>query len=617
MQRGLKVFPLKPGGKTPLLSDWQNGTFADANEARSILSVAGEANVGCFLERGFVLDFDKKGGKDGLKYWDELQSRGAPATYVQRTPSGGLHVFYLCDAPVRNSASKIAPGVDVRGTGGTGYVVGAGSALPQGEYTVETDAPIADAPAWLVDLVGRPAPASLADPRSSLVEPDADASIERAKAWLINEAPEAIEGAGGDHTTFAVAAMVRDFGVSEETCFELMAEHWNDARAFPPWNLSELEVKIANAYRHAQKPAGTRSPVLAEEEFKDETAGALAESAARRKFQFAKDVEKDFKAAPQYLIEGMYDRNSMVVTYGESNSGKTHVVLDQAFAIASGRPWAGKRTHQGLVYFVAAEGGEGIQRRVMAHKVKYGAAAVGACLAISPDQIDLRSSARDAKDLLKSINEAEALADRKCVMVVIDTLSRALAGGDENGSVDMGALVKQCDAIKNATGATVHLVHHSGKDKAKGARGHSLLRAATDTEIEIAGMTISATKQRDMEVCRPIAFGYHEVLLGEDSDGKPVRSVVLQTGAGVEFDQGQSVAAAAVVAAIRSLARKGGGGGAVRRRDIVAESSSLRGLPQDKALQNAVDYGLAELSGCGLVKKTKRAEYLIDASLKA
>ena len=67
-------------------------------------------------------------------------------------------------------------------------------------------------------------------------------------------------------------------------------------------------------------------------------------------------------------------------------------------------------------------------------------------------------------------------------LIVIDTLSRVMAGGNENAPEDMGALVRNIDRLRDETGGAVLLVHHSGKDLSRGARGHSLLRAATDTE---------------------------------------------------------------------------------------------------------------------------------------
>jgi RecA-family ATPase len=71
--------------------------------------------------------------------------------------------------------------------------------------------------------------------------------------------------------------------------------------------------------------------------------------------------------------------------------------------------------------------------------------------------INLCHSDADLKRLLAEIPQPTGF-------IVIDTLSRVLAGGNENGPEDMGALVMNVDRLRAATGATVLLVHHTGKD---------------------------------------------------------------------------------------------------------------------------------------------------------
>ena len=80
-------------------------------------------------------------------------------------------------------------------------------------------------------------------------------------------------------------------------------------------------------------------------------------------------------------------------------------------------------------------------------------------------------------------------------------MSRALAGGNENAPDDMGAFVTNIDKIRHALNTHLCIVHHSGKDRARGARGHSLLRAGTDAELEVVKTTalsgqVITTKQR-------------------------------------------------------------------------------------------------------------------------
>ncbi|MFI6682858.1 bifunctional DNA primase/polymerase [Streptomyces sp. NPDC050485] len=57
-----------------------------------------------------------------------------PETVVVITPSGGRHIWLTGppDAVVPNSASRLAPGIDIRGAGG--YLVGPGSLSSQGVY---------------------------------------------------------------------------------------------------------------------------------------------------------------------------------------------------------------------------------------------------------------------------------------------------------------------------------------------------------------------------------------------------------------------------------------------------------------------------------------------------
>jgi hypothetical protein len=118
-------------------------------------------------------------------------------------------------------------------------------------------------------------------------------------------------------------------------------------------------------------------------------------------------------------------------------------------------------------------------------------------------------------------------------MIVVDTLSRAMAGGNENGPEDMTRFIGNLDVLRDLTGAHIMVVHHSGKDTAAGARGHSSLRAATDTEIELevgdTGLRIAkTTKQRDMEPKPPLGFTLAVHELGQDEDGDTVTTCTIE-----------------------------------------------------------------------------------------
>lgn len=247
----------------------------------------------------------------------------------------------------------------------------------------------------------------------------------------------------------------------------------------------------------------------------------------KRKFEFLKyaDVVATGIITNPALIKGLLDQGAMSVLYGDSNVGKTFVAMDLAFHIGAGLDYGGLRTTRGLVVYIAAEGGNGAKKRLHALRDKF--PGIASDFVLLPASVDLL---RPDADLVPLVEGVRGLGVAPA-LVVVDTLSRALAGGDENSSVDMGALVKNLDALRRAL-APAHLmvVHHTGKDKARGARGHSLLRAATDTEIEVADGVVTATKQRDMDKGFSREFTLVEHKLGFDSDGDVITSLTVRLG---------------------------------------------------------------------------------------
>jgi RecA-family ATPase len=118
--------------------------------------------------------------------------------------------------------------------------------------------------------------------------------------------------------------------------------------------------------------------------------------------------------------------------------------------------------------------------------------------------LNLMDPSADVEDLIDLVRECEAEIGERVVLIVVDTVARAMGGANENASEDMARLVAAFDRIRDETGAHVLGIHHSGKDSGKGARGHSSLRAAVDTEVEVTAdeatklHTGHITKQRDL-----------------------------------------------------------------------------------------------------------------------
>jgi hypothetical protein len=149
--------------------------------------------------------------------------------------------------------------------------------------------------------------------------------------------------------------------------------------------------------------------------------------------------------------------------------------------------------------------------------------------------VNLLDPAADLEALIDAIKAAVATRpDLELLLIVIDTLSRALAGGNENAPDDMGAFIGNIDRLRQETAAHVAIVHHAGKDPTRGARGHSLLRAAVDTEVEVVkseldgSTSATVTKQRDEETGSCFAFRLQVVELGYDEDGEAITSCAVE-----------------------------------------------------------------------------------------
>ncbi len=258
-----------------------------------------------------------------------------------------------------------------------------------------------------------------------------------------------------------------------------------------------------------------------------------AKARAPYKLELFHEIEPSLGDASDF-VEQLLGAAGMSVLYGPSNTGKTFAALDLALHVAMGEPWFGREVDQGGAVYVALEGGQGFNNRIASARQHFGLEGREIPFAAIKSTVNLLSADADVPALIAAIRAAaEPFYPYLVRLVVIDTLARAMAGANENAGEDMGALVSACDKIRAETGAHIMLIHHSGKDTAKGARGHSSLRAATDTELEVDRTedgrgVITVTKQRDYESGAAFAFRLERVELGIDRRGKPVTSCVVQ-----------------------------------------------------------------------------------------
>lgn len=230
-----------------------------------------------------------------------------------------------------------------------------------------------------------------------------------------------------------------------------------------------------------------------------------------------------------YIIKGLVERGRLNVIFGPAGDGKTFWTLDLAGHIAAGISWRGRRVRLGLVVYVAAEAGASILRRFSAwrdHHLSESREA-RAPLAIITRATNLLNVV-EVEELLEELRAISDEAGLPLALVIFDTLSRSIAGGDENSAEDMTLVIGAADAIRDQLGAAVAIVHHSGKDATKGARGHSSLFAAADCVVSVIERTATVDKSRDGTQGDVFPFALDVVDLGTDSDGDACTTCIVR-----------------------------------------------------------------------------------------
>lgn len=219
----------------------------------------------------------------------------------------------------------------------------------------------------------------------------------------------------------------------------------------------------------------------------------------------------------------------LIEFFGPPGTYKSFIALDIALSLSTGRDWHGHPVRQKRVVYIPAEGRTGTLKRVKAW-LRYHE--------LSADELSLftilpRPCLLDVPNELSSLILAlKDLSDPPVGFIVIDTLARSMSG-DENSTSDMGALVSACAYLSEETGhAQIALVHHSGKDEARGPRGALALTGATDVLISVSKpfdrtAIIRCERQKDDEPPADMSFNMAIQGTGHRNDiGEELSSLV-------------------------------------------------------------------------------------------
>lgn len=515
---------------------------------------------------GFVaVDLDVKDGVSGLEWLAANESR-LPATRRHRTRSGGFHLLFNVppSRTIRNSQSKLAPGVDVRGEGG--YVI----VPPSPGYEIQDDTMPADMPGWLLDLIDPPQAPRVAPTPAPRRE---SGHSSRYGMNALDDECQAIMAAGfgsQEHTLNAAALKIGSLvaGGEIERGFALAslisaASGMPSQAGRPAWSSEEIRRKVERgmadgALTPRQAPPREVRHVVRVEIVPPEAppydappphweaepevivdASTPPPKQVAEAIPFATMSLDDIAAMPppEWLIDKILPVNSFATLIGPFASLKSFLALDFSLCIAYGREWKGRTVRQTGVLYVAGEGTGGIGRRIAAWRAVHGLEDASAPFRLLPLGVNITDEAQ-VRRLISTARAAAAAEGQPIGLVLIDTLARAMAGADENTAQDMGRAIRGLDEVRVEGECTTLTVHHMGKDKERGSRGSSALPGAADTEITVEregnALTVRVTKQKEDDEGEPIVLEARKVALdgSEPVDGQPSSLVLIESGNG-------------------------------------------------------------------------------------
>lgn len=302
--------------------------------------------------------------------------------------------------------------------------------------------------------------------------------------------------------------------MTDGSLFDVLARASSIEDLFKPLdNFSHAEIKANFEKMHR---ATQQLPLFEEPLEQDEV--------VRARFKFWSCSELQQRKPIEWRVKHVLPKTGLAAVYGASGSGKTFLVLDLLARISLGRDFFGHKAVPCPIVYACLEGLAGISNRIKAWEEKH-RTILPSNFRIMADQLSLAN--QDAEQFALAVNTNDLGGG----VIVIDTLNQSAPTADENSSKDMGIIIQNAQTIHRLTNSLVILVHHTGKDKSRGLRGHSSLIAALDAAIEVKIGSLTRewalTKAKDAENIAGQLFLLESVPLGVDDEGEAISSCVI------------------------------------------------------------------------------------------
>ena len=226
--------------------------------------------------------------------------------------------------------------------------------------------------------------------------------------------------------------------------------------------------------------------------------------------------EEEILALPDlaWLVDGVLPAHGSALLYGPAGIGKSLLALDLALHLASSaEEWHGRALRPGAeeagwLLYVAAEGAHGLKRRIRAWRE---GTHYREPLAIR--YLDRAVSLRtldDPRELVEAVDALTWCPHHAPDLVVLDTLSRCMAGADENSARDASAVIASLDFLRQEMGSATLAIHHTGVAETR-ERGSTVFRGAVDVLLSLKEsdgvLTLESDKVRDGPLRTPLSSG--------------------------------------------------------------------------------------------------------------
>lgn len=495
-----KLFPaMYKDGQHKGYIAWGEGSSGDPAQIRAWAEKWPRAHFCCnHIASGTrVVDVDVKKGKRGDIDLDVMQlaNEDLPPTLKATTPSGGIHLYFEGSCAVRigklmRDDGEAAKGIDIP----VMTPVPGSVAKGKGEYKLVEDLPIAKLPCWFAEKAGEHKerdPNATCEPE---IELDLYHNVKAARDYL-REQPE-IQIGERDVTLYRMACRVRDYGVSEEVCLDLMLEEVLDKSNA---DSDMVEAKVESAYRRANSPIGNAT---AEAAFKDVVVPEEEKPRVIARPLIRSSIDLHAITPREWILGTRYIRKFVTVTVAPGGGSKSTLVMTEMMSIALNKPLTGIPVHvPGAVWIMNSEDPEDeVHRRIRA---------VMDCFQIplDTDYPQIHISGSEFEFCLAEVNRKgkvivnqssvkpieEYIRDNNILVWTLDPLVRTHQV-QENDSAGMDILARTITAMCRRTNSCASIVHHTrkGADVAgnmDAARGSGALVAAARIADTLTVMT--------------------------------------------------------------------------------------------------------------------------------